>query len=482
MNIRTRLFALFLVLVGLGFYALVDWIVDDLRPRHLAAVEESMVDTATLLASLVSNEVEGAAIRTNALRETFDTARKRGFAAKIYEMMKTQLDMRVYITDRKGIVLFDSDHGRDEGKDYSQWNDVVRCLRGEYGARATRIDPDDLATEVLYVASPIKADNAIIGVLTVCKPTNSVALFLETATWKIVLAGLVATAAVVILGIVLSIWITSPIERLTAYAKAVRDGKRVTAPKLGRGEIAALGAAFEEMRNALEGKQYVEDYVQTLTHQMKSPLSAIRGAAELLEEDMPPEQRRQFLENLRSESERLQDLIDRMLQLSALENRNELRDVEEIELSALLSELLEGLKPALSAKRLQVSLDAAKPIVIKGERFLLRQAVANLLQNAVEFSAQDGAIVVSLEERDRRAEIRILDSGPGIPGYALERVFDKFYSLRRPGTGKTSSGLGLAFVKEVADLHGGQARLKTRSEGGAEATLILPVGPAPRSF
>jgi two-component system sensor histidine kinase CreC len=272
-----------------------------------------------------------------------------------------------------------------------------------------------------------------------------------------------------------SMWISRPIEKLTYYAKAVRDGRRVPAPRLGRDEVGVLGAAFEEMRVALEGKRYVEEYVQTLTHQMKGPLSAIRGAAELLDEDMPSEQRSQFLQNIRSESARIQDLIERMLQLSALEGRKELRDVEEVDMSELVMDVLAEMQPMLAAKQLEIKFQPGEPVAVKGERFLLRQALANLLQNAIDFGPEKDAICISVEARDGKAVISISDNGPGIPDYALDKVFTRFYSLCRPDTGKKSSGLGLTFAKEVADLHGGQIRIANRAEGGAEVTLILPI-------
>ncbi|MBN2308742.1 MAG: two-component system sensor histidine kinase CreC [Candidatus Hydrogenedentes bacterium] len=486
MRIRSRLFIAFLILAGLGFYGLVDWVLDDLRPRYLETMEESMVDMATLLSSYVANQMDAGPAGTGSpadeLRAAFDVARKRSFSARIYEVTKTHINMRVYITDRNGIVVFDSDDGRDEGKDYSRWNDVVRTLRGEYGARATRGDPDDPTTSVLHVASPILIDGEIAGVLTVCKPADSVTQFLDMARWKITVAGLKAAVVVVLLGMAVSFWITRPIEKLTRYAKAVRDGRRVPPPRLGRGEIGALGQAFEEMRTALEGKQYVEDYVQTLTHEMKSPLSAIRGAAELLEEDMPPAQRRQFLANLRSESARIQGLVDRMLELSAIENRNQLAEVGPIDLAALIAEIAAGLQPVLSARGIAVDLAAARPVVIQGERFLLRQALVNLIQNAVDFSGDGATVSVSVAENAGWAEIAVVDNGPGVPAYALERVFDRFYSLQRPATGKKSSGLGLVFVREAATLHGGRASLENRPEGGAKATLILPVEPQQPEF
>jgi two-component system sensor histidine kinase CreC len=474
-KIRTRLFIAILVLVSLALYAIVYWIVDDLRPRYLATMEESMVDTVTVLASLLEHQLSNGEIRTDDLRCAFDSAQRKQFAATIYEVTKTSINMRAYVTDRKGIVVFDSDNGKDEGRDYSRWNDVRLTLEGRYGVRATRSDPDDPMTSVIHVAAPIRHNGEIIGVVTISKPTYSVARFLATARRDIAVAVGIAVIGAIVLGMAVSMWISRPIEKLTRYAKAVSDGKRVPPPRLGKDEVGVLAAAFEEMRVALEGKRYVEEYVQSLTHQMKSPLSAIRGAAELLDENMPPEQRRKFLLNIRAESAHIQDLIERMLQLSALESRKELRDVEEVSMSDLLADVLAEMTPMLDAKQLHTKLQRHESVSVKGERFLLRQALTNLLQNAIDFSPQNGHISVAVDVQDKRAAISISDNGPGIPDYALDKVFTRFYSLCRPGTGRKSSGLGLTFAKEVADLHGGQIHIANRPEGGTEVKLTLPV-------
>lgn len=475
MKIRTRLFATFFILAGISFVTLIDWIADDLRPRYLAAMEESMIDMATVLAAYIEHDLRGGTVQTDTLSAVFDAAQKKRFSARIYEMEKNKINAQIYVTNDKGIVLYDSDNGRDEGRDYSRWNDVRRTLKGEYGARATRSDPDDPMTATIHVAAPIQSDHRILGVVAVVKPTRSVAVFIQTARTKIAIAGLVAAAFVALLGVALSAWITWPIEKLIRYAKAVRDGKREGLPSIGRGEFRELGHAFEEMRVALEGKKYVEDYVQTLTHQMKSPLAAIRATAELLDEDMDPDQRNRFLKNLRNESARLHDIIDRMLALSALENRRELRDVQSLDLVELLDEVLESMKSSLSKKAIRLIREPLSPQQVTGERFLLRQALANLLQNAIDFCPQGGVISIALEVNGADVVLRILDNGPGIPEYALDKVFDRFYSLQRPDTGQKSSGLGLPFANEVALLHGGRIQLQNHPQGGAVAILTLPV-------
>jgi two-component system sensor histidine kinase CreC len=476
-SLRARILVGFVVVIGAGFYYLVDWILDDLRPRYLEAVEETLVDTATVLASILSTHVENGTLPVEEFRAGLDQASHRHVEAKIYDLVKTHVDLRVYVTDDKGIVLFDSNGGKDEGKDYSRWRDVSRTLNGFYGARATRVDPDDPSTSVLHIASPVRAGGKLVGVLTVAKPTDTVHLFIWAARRKIAVAGAVAAGAVLLLGAALTIWFTRPVRQLTRYAQAIRDGGRPPLPRLGRNEIGTMGRALEEMREALERKDEIERYVQVLTHEVKGPLSAIRGAAELLAEEMPPERRAQFHENIRTEAGRIQRIVDRLLQLSALEARKGLRDPAAFDLAAAAAEAAERLRPAIESKRIRLARALDAPVPLTGERDLVLEAVSNLLQNAVDFTPEGGTIALAAATEGDRAVITVTDTGPGVPDYALARVFEKFFSLARPDTGRKSSGLGLSVVREVAHLHGGEAALENRPEGGARATLRLRVKP-----
>ena len=169
-----------------------------------------------------------------------------------------------------------------------------------------------MTSSVLYVAAPIRVKGEITGVLTVAKPTVNINSFLKTAKPRIAAVGGLAAAAAIVLSLVASFWITRPIRRLTAYANDIRAGRRVDLPALDKSEIGAMGQAFEKMRIALEGREYIEQYVQTLTNELKSPLSAIRGAAELLGEKMEIPQRQRFLGNITNEAARIQDLVDRI--------------------------------------------------------------------------------------------------------------------------------------------------------------------------
>jgi two-component system sensor histidine kinase CreC len=214
--------------------------------------------------------------------------------------------------------------------------------------------------------------------------------------------------------------------------------------------------------------------VQTLAHEMKSPLAAIRGAAEILAQDPPEADRQRFLANLESQSQRLSNMIDRMLALAAVESRQRLAEVEALDLAALAREAVLAAEPRLRARGLQVRFDAMpERAPLRGDRFLLAQAIGNLLDNAIGFSPEAGTVHVALEREGASWRLRIRDEGPGIPDFAQERIFERFYSLPRPD-GSRSSGIGLNFVREAVVLHGGEVRVGNAVPVGAEAALVLP--------
>jgi two-component system sensor histidine kinase CreC len=231
------------------------------------------------------------------------------------------------------------------------------------------------------------------------------------------------------------------------------------------------------MRDALAGRSYVADYVQTLTHELKSPLSAIRGAAELLHEpSMPAPDRERFVGNIEHETARIQELVDRMMELAALESRRALERIEPVPMRALLEERVASAQATGAPRRIAVTLNAAAEATVDGDALLLQRAVGNLLDNALDFSPDGGQIEVALAGRGRSLEVSVRDHGPGIPDYADDKVFEKFYSLARPHNQRRSTGLGLPFVREIAELHGGRVTLRNAEGGGALAVLSLPRG------
>lgn len=474
MKIGLRIFLGYFLIVAIAGLLLAQVFVAQVKPGVRQAMEDTLVDTANVLAELATDDFIKGRIDQGDFARRVRAMAGRDYGAQIWGFGKRTSQYRIYVTDARGIVVFDSS-GRDVGRDYSRWNDVYLTLRGRYGARSTRSEYADPNSTVMHVAAPIRdADGRIIGVLTVAKPNSAIAPFIERSQRSVWRWGAALLGVSLLIGLMAAWWLSRQLGALRRYANAVTAGERATLPRTA-GEFGELGHALETMRTQLEGKQYVEQYVHTLTHEMKSPLAAIRGSAELLEGPLDDADRTRFAATIRVQSERLSQMIDKMLALAAVEHRQRLEHPESLSLVDVVADAASQCETRLSQAGLRLSLDLAAGLPdVRGDRFLLRQAVVNLIENAVDFSPHGGVVEVRLDAEGDRQRVEVRDRGPGIPDYAVERVFERFYSLPRPGNGSRSSGLGLPFVAEVAALHGGEASLVNRDGGGAVAGLVLP--------
>jgi two-component system sensor histidine kinase CreC len=459
----------------LGFFSIAWWIQGELRNSYSQVVEEILVDFSYLMsAHLENNRMSTDSFKS--LQEMFDKNKSRKINAQIFDFKKINSNLSLYVTDAQGKVVHASDPALI-GRDFSQWNDVYKTLKGEYGARSTRVDAEDSRTSVYYVAAPIIIDEKIAGVATISKTESSILVFLDRALSKMFLGGLFSVIALGFFGGMMMIWITLPLEKLRKYALEVSKGQRSVLPQTKIRELQQLGEAFEKMRISLEGKKTVEKYTQTLTHELKSPLTAIKGAAELCLEEMDQSQREQFLKNIIEEADRSHHVLNQLLKIAALESKQQLDQTEAIPLAELLHEAKNALLGLWKSKNLNISISCGESERLRGDRFLVFQALRNILQNAIDFSEPNSNIEIQVAHSHNNLTIQIVDQGAGIPAFALDRVFEKFYSLERPDTKRRSSGLGLSFVKEVVELHRGKIRIQSpfKNQRGTEVTLEFQV-------
>ncbi|WP_153772433.1 two-component system sensor histidine kinase CreC [Pseudomonas sp. MNR3A] len=472
MRLGIRIFLVYFLFVGLSGYFLLNTVREQIRPVVRQSSEETLVDTANLLAEILHDDVKAGTLGQSRLPQVLESYGQRRPGADIWGLAKNQVSHRIYVTDAKGIVLLDSS-GQALGKDYSRWNDVYLTLRGQYGARSTRSDPDDESTSVMHVAAPIMDNGQVIGVVTVAKPNSSLQPYIDRSEQRLLTLGLGLIVLGLLVGAALSWWLARSLRRLTRYAQAVSEGERAALPHYKGGELLQLATAVERMRTQLEGKAYVERYVHTLTHELKSPLAAIRGASELLQGPMPDEQRARFASNIERESERLQQMIELLLNLARVEQMQALEDEQLVPLAALVDELLHGYAARIDSAGLQIRQQVTGGVLLLCDPFLLRQALANLVDNALDFTPAGGTLSFELVHDGDRVALSLFNQGEAIPDYAIERVSERFYSLPRPGTGRKSTGLGLNFVEEVMQLHGG-ALAVDNVEGGVRVRLWLP--------
>lgn len=451
MRIRTAIFAVYVAASAVGFAGLMALVLRDVRLRYVESMRRTLGDTAAYLATYATPVNAG-----------------EDWVRKLARLPPGTEVLRVFACDRNDRVIFDT-AGRDVGQTYTR----EMYGGGRIASENYSVPNVAVVGKELRVFAPVRFNREIVGWVGVGRPLATVAEGISNARWRLAwMAGGIALLMMAA-GWWIAARLTRSLERLTVYAQNVRDG-RVAAPPVSRAtEIAALAKAFEEMRDALEGRQHAERYTQALAHEVKAPLAAIRGAAELLDENMPVEERKKFLANIRGESARIQQIVERLLELSSLEARKALKRTELVDGAELMTDAAAVVRPACAGARVTLTVRevAAR---LRGERVLLREALVNLLQNALDFSPADSEVVFSATTQDGRVTFTVEDRGPGVPDYALSRVFERFYSLPRPGSTRKSTGLGLALVREVAHLHGGEATLANRPGGGARAEFWVP--------
>ena len=288
------------------------------------------------------------------------------------------------------------------------------------------------------------------------------------------------TFALIISGVVcwwLARYVSKPVERLQSSARSLARGNLEA--RVGeefsrrRDELGVLARDFDTMadhvRNLIASKEALQ---RGMSHELRSPLARLRVASGLARR--PGEDVARQLDRIDLEAERLDTLIGQMLQLSQLRAVEPVLPRGPVDLTSLLSEVVEDARLEASAANKNVAWTPGAAFVVEGDHSLLRSAIENVLRNAVRFTKQGTAVAVTLE-RDSDAVIVIQDRGPGVPEADVDRIFEPFFRVaeaRDRDSGGT--GLGLAITSRVVTLYGGKVKARNSPDGGLRVEIRLP--------
>lgn len=445
------------------------------------AAEEIMIDSANLLAQMVSNNIHNNEISTDKISNIMSAYLDREVNATIFSINKKKPNLQIYITNKDGIVIYDS-KGEIKGKDYSQWRDVFLTLKGEYGARSSAYDANILEPtadqKAHHVAAPIYHNNQIFGSLTVIKSVADLKPYVLTQKDQINTYAIYILLVSLLFGAGVSVFVTRSTRKLVKYTTALSKGENAVAPKIRQVEFAELSKAIEKLRVDLEGREYVEEYINTMAHELRTPITGIRATAENLLMPMDNSQRERFIKNILDANKKMDLLVNRLLNLSRIERRDKLENVEKINAKDLIKDVIQSpsRKGNIASRSIKVEYTLEREFVINAEKLLAEQALSNIIDNAIDFTPIGSTISIKVSESNTHVNIQVLDQGKGVPEHARKQIFRHFFSSSRPDTGKRGNGLGLRFVKKIMSLHGGSVSLKNRfMENGAVATLKFPI-------
>ena len=288
--------------------------------------------------------------------------------------------------------------------------------------------------------------------------------------WSLIVGGVMA----ILRGLILN-----PILRMVDDMKRLASGDfSVRTPEGGRlrpRELKEFAAAFNTAAEELGGTELLrKDFVNNFSHEFKTPITSLGGFADLLleDEEMDPAERREYLQIISEEAHRLADLANHVLALGRVESQTILTGVTEFNLTEQLRQVILLMEQKWRSKEIDIRFDGEE-LMCSGNEAQLKEVWVNLLDNAVKFSPPGGAVEISLRQEGDDLVTAVRDEGPGMDESVQAHIFDQFYqgdtSHRTEG-----NGLGLAIVRRIVALHGGNVRVESAPENGSVFTVRLP--------
>ena len=452
-----------------------------IETSYLHSTEEGMIDTAVAVSELytrIEEEGGGPGHVAAEFGKIFANLKNTlPLKSRLFGFTKNEVDVRLLAYDVNGRVLFDTQANEMAGVDFSQWRDVSAALAGQYGSRWELDKPRQRVN--LFSTLPVYVDGKITGAVSVVKPTNRIRNFISRSLYQLLFPGAIALILATVLAYALSAYITRIIGELASKAERVAAGEpNVRLQTWTRSELGMLARAVEKMRQKLEGKAYVEEMVSNFSHELKTPLASIRGAAELLEGGAAndPPARARFLSNIHAEVGRLDRIVTNFLKLSRIEASPPHAPAEPVDLTAICRNLAEEYSD--KARKFGVSFRADFPseaLLVRITASDLKQIVTNLLDNALQFTLAGQSITLALTVEAEHALVRVQNQGSGIDPELMPKIFDRFFTTENPRTKERGTGLGLAIVRSLVEANNGSVSVKSVPGEGAEFVLRFPL-------
>ena len=349
----------------------------------------------------------------------------------------------------------------------SQRSEVRRALRGR-SAAATRYR-SEAPSVILFVTEPVfRAGREVVGAVYVTRSTQPVLEELYRIRRGFAKLLIVALAITLCITFLLSRSITRPLARLAKATRAMGPGlnHETEIPIVGSGEIREVSSALASLWRAQRAHlQYITEFSADVAHELKSPLTSIRGAAELLREgNLDAPTRAHFLRNIELDAERLDQLVSRLLELSRIDASRTPFVVSE------LGEVVQQVIARTTTEEQPVRLEGPSvPLAMRSED--MERALLNLVENALRHGPSGAPVIVRVEADGAVVRLAVEDAGAGVPEAVRARLFERFFTTEEKDRG---TGLGLAIVRSVAEAHGGRAYLDEAFTKGARFVMELP--------
>ena len=394
---------------------------------------------------------------------------------------------RIMVLDMHGVVQADtySEYNgmqlmRSEAAAVLSGGGETYGFYGSSGVGSSFILPGLTGDMIGLYAAPIYDQQEMRGVLvfiTLAQDMYQSLMYIQT---QMILWLLLVALAVAILSLFVSRFFTKPITTLIDGMSQMTRGDfsgrvRVT----GKSEFSQLASTFNMMCDRLESLDKSRNqFVSNASHELKTPLSTMKILIETLvyQDPMDEAMCREFLGDINKEIDRLNSVIKDLLTLVSMDSGEMKVSMKNTSLSDMLNETMRRLQPLARERGIEMSSSVAQGVTISCDPMKMTQVFYNLMDNAIKYTGRGGKVRIELARRDKKAIVRVIDTGIGIPKEDQLHIFDRFYRVDKARSRETGgTGLGLSIVKQIVLLHGGDISVASEEEKGSTFTVELPM-------
>ena len=408
----------------------------------------------------------------------FDNLEEAGPRAVLSDSMirrSNALGLRILVINDSASVIADSNTPSRAGQTLIS-AEVLNAIAGNDTASSM---PE---SQTLHVAvSAIDTVSGRTGAVLLIASTVDIFESLADIQGTLMLTTLLVGILGVVLIFLVSHYLIAPLKRtVTAVTRMTTGQLSLRIPVKGKDEYAILATAFNDMTQKLdEVEKSREEFVSNVSHEMRTPLSAIKVLSEsiLQTEEAPIAMYREFMEDINGEVDRMADITRDLLALVKVDQRERELNTAPVDLTLLTENILKRLAPLADRKNIALLYEVERDITLSADEIKLSLAISNIVENGIKYTPKGGTVKVTIDADYQYAKIIIQDTGIGIPEDEQDKIFNRFYRVDKTRDRETGgTGLGLAISRSTVMLHGGRIRLTSKLDEGSVFTIWLPLG------
>ena len=388
----------------------------------------------------------------------------------------SEWNMRVLVFDEYATVFIDSITTPGRVGQTLIIPEVLSALERQYQEPLLRREYQ----AIYYAISIPYGDGERFGAVLLVACVEDIFNSLSQISDRILLYSLMVGIAVVALVFVASHWLIAPLRRMLRVVQRTAAGRldqRV--PVTGGDEYAVWGTAFNSMTEKLEQVEKTrEEFVSNVSHELKTPLSSMKVLSEslLLQESVPEEVYREFLQDIVSEVDRMTTINNDLLALVKIDQREQGLNIRLVSINLMVEDILKRLSPLAEQRNVALYYDDVRPVEMDADEIKLSLAISNIVENGIKYTPGGGTVKVVVDADHQFAYITVQDTGIGIPEEEQSKIFTRFYRVDKTRDRETGgTGLGLSISYSAVLMHGGSIRVNSRQDEGSVFIVRIPI-------